>query len=200
MNRFFPFSVSFLSIFLIFLLFNPSVRAAQNAENREEIVTTQKEEKNIYKGNLKIGGSAGIVYHPSDTYAGNRLLFRLEPSVHYFVQNRLSLGATGSYQRNSQSSFYEIGPEVSYYFWDQGKWASYASQAILTGRYSYRDPNWKFSESLPLQGSTKLGIQYFFTREVAFGTLVSYDYALPTGDDLNLTGRLNMNWSFSVYF
>jgi len=124
---------------------------------------------NIKSGNLAVGGSFGSGY---STYSN--VTFYLNPTLEYFVIDRLSLGGSIYYSNSSTYKSYGLGPSFSYYFWQQERWAAFFGGGAVyhdtfdgsyySGYYNY----WT--------AQAKLGLNYFVYPTVAFGPFLSYGH------------------------
>ena len=173
-------SLSSISIF--------AMEANSNQVANDLIESEGSKLKNINQGNWEVGGNLGIGY---SSISGT--IIDTNPRFQYFFIKNLSFGATVEYDRSSKSERISIGPSMSYYFWESGKWATYFGQNIVWSKYS---GNYLNGSSKAI-GQSSIGVNYFVFPSVALGFNLKNAYALDSGyfdDHFVLKGE------FLVYF
>ncbi len=142
------------------------------AETTPEATT---EMPNINKGNVAVAGSLGLAY---SSYTG--AIYFLNPSAEYFVLNSFSVGGTVQSTISKHSRSFGMGPSLSYYFWQNKKWASYiGAGALYTTVRTENISNQYTAVSQYWSANGTLGLNYFLTPSVSFGPVFNYDYTFP---------------------
>ncbi len=98
----------------------------------------------------------------------------LNPSVQYFVMDRLSVGGSMEIFKRGADKSMGLGPALSYYFHTQGPYAFYVGQRLM---FRFSSPQ-GWSHEQRLGGTTYLGFNYFSSPKVAFGGMLAANYSL----------------------
>lgn len=189
--------IAFLSVFFLSALAfaqddNSSSAIELTAEELELEDFELEESPNLNKGNVQVGGSLGASHSSFAT------TISLNPSVEYFVVDRLSMGGTIQLSSSEFSSTVGGGPSFTFYFAKGQKWASYLGAGALY--ISEEDRRQGYFPYQYWSGSGKLGVNYFFAPSVAFGPTLRYNHSF---DDRirfeELRGFSTLLFQFSVY-
>lgn len=143
---------------------------------------------NINQGNFEISGSVGLGYSTPSGF-----LAQLNPTFRYFIFKHFSFGITGDVNASQVGTAWSGGPSASFYFWNSERWAAYLGEDV-----TYTFSNYLELDSSPWESYSKLGFNYFITREVAFGPALVYSHNL--GDGSAYPGDLTMLASFGLFF
>jgi hypothetical protein len=192
------------SFTFIFILLGASLAANAGAESSEVSMQMPSNSlhsniANINQGNFEVSGSLNIGYTPS---AGD-LATSLSPAFRYFFLDSFSAGIATEAAFAAYYSEYGAGPSLAFYFLHSGRWAFFIAEDVLLKRsYStaYYSNGYSFNYTRTNGISiSKLGANYFVTRDVAVGPSLIYNRILGEGESSN-TGYLNLIGQFSIYF
>ncbi len=124
----------------------------------------------VNQGDLMVGGSLGFSY---STFS--RLTFELNPTIEYFIVDRLSVGGTIGLALNEASNRYLVGPSATYYFWKDDRLTANVGAELRFGQqeHDYFDTGRRTDTST--SGRFRLGLNYFLTPEVSIGPLLTFD-------------------------
>jgi len=176
---------------LVLIVSNTAVAAT---ESTVSISRSQDQRRsalaNINQNNVELGGTIDFGY---SVVGGS--LFQINPTVRYFVIDRLALGVTGNFITSAVSTYLNMGPSVVYHFWSNERVSTYVGQDFLYNLNEYNDYSYNSSISTRWTSETKLGMNYFITPVVAFGPRVSYLRNFASD-----VGAFTLAAAFSLYF
>ena len=150
-------------------------------------------EPKINKGDMMVGGSVGFAY---STYS--RLTFELNPTIEYFVVDRLSLGGTIGLGYSDAFVSYLLGPSATYYFWKSDRLTSSVGAEIRFGGYEYE----RDSEPVRQTGTSgrfRMGLNYFITPEVSIGPIFTLDKAFGSGQPSTAIDSSTLKVQFQIH-
>lgn len=148
---------------------------------------------NITQNHIDIGASmnlSSIDIEGTEAYT----VFTLSLRSHYYIIDRLGLGALFFLQTQSNLTNLRFGPSVIYYFWTSDRLGAYASQDL-----SFR--------SLTLGGATAttafetdtaVGLNYFLTPAVAVGPAVEFFHRFGNSHTARIN-QVSFTGQFSIY-
>lgn len=141
-----------------------------------ESVSASTFEPKVNQGDIMVGGSLGFAYH---TFS--RLTFELNPTIEYFVVDRLSLGGTVGLSFSEYSNSYLVGPSATYYFWKEDRLTANVGAELRIGRYEYDSYDSGRVTKTATLGRFRLGLNYFLTPEVSVGPVFTLDKRFGEG-------------------
>lgn len=172
---------SLLLTVLTLSLFKSPIDAANTT-----IDVTQKP-ANILEKDWNIDGTIGFVKY-NGRYS-NTSEYNFSANAQYFLANRFSLGLLMGYEKESSlSPIASAGPVASYYFWQDGKVATFVRGFYRAGLTS--------STVNSIIGVV-LGANYFIVPSVSFGPSIFYNFY---ESDYSNYSRIGISFGFGLYF
>lgn len=121
---------------------------------------------NINTGNWNVGGSASFAKNSGKSSDSTE--FSLGLDARYFLIDRFALGlGLGFDTETGQSTLATLGPSGTYFFWSDGKLASFAAVGF---RFGLTDATIRSI----MRGN--LGLEYFIVPSVAFGPTLFFNH------------------------
>lgn len=156
-------------------------------------VTSSTIEPKVNRGDVMVGGSLGFSY---STYS--KLTFELNPTVEYFVADRLSLGGTVGLMFSESYNSYLVGPSATYYFWKEDRLTANVGAEIRFGYFEYDNGAGRVTENATT-GRFRIGLNYFLTPEVSLGPVFTLDKAFGSGQSSTAIDNSTLKVQFQIH-
>jgi hypothetical protein len=129
----------------------------------------------VSRGSVKLGGSLNTT-----TINNYGTLVNVSPSAQYFLLNRVAIGLEGNFGWDKWNLMNRaLRPSLSYYFYAADNLAVFVKQdigfnSVKYGNYDGQPEN--LSDYSYIDGSTKLGLDWFLNQNVAVTPMLGATY------------------------
>jgi hypothetical protein len=169
---------------LVALMMSGIAMASVDASTPESDASSSS--ANIQSGNWNAGGNLSF----TQDYQGglNETSYSASVNSEYFLINRLALGMVVGFEaREERKTSANLGPSATFFFWNEGKIASFVGGAFQVG---LTEGSWRSI------AQANLGLEYFLVPTVALGPSV---YINHYNGKFNSAQRLGVSLNLGVY-